>query len=96
MVENAATVNFYRNMALGAASFYAVLTAALYYDSLTTGIIVSQQNCHIILINAHTAKSASNAAVSIQTSQLCLCILCTYIVYWDTLIVIMRTVNSIH
>ncbi|XP_026317252.1 transmembrane protein 208 [Hyposmocoma kahamanoa] len=39
LVENAATVNFYRNMALGAASFYAVLTAALYYDSLTTGII---------------------------------------------------------
>lgn len=43
-MENAATVNFYRNMALGAAGFYAVLTGALYYDSLTAGVIVSQYN----------------------------------------------------
>lgn len=41
LVENAATVNFYRNMALGAAGFYAVLTVALYYDSLSAGIMVS-------------------------------------------------------
>lgn len=39
LVENTATVNFYRNMALGATGLYAVVTLALYTDNLTAGII---------------------------------------------------------
>ncbi|CAB3225890.1 unnamed protein product [Arctia plantaginis] len=39
LVENTATVNFYRNMALGATGFYAAVTLALYSDCLTAGII---------------------------------------------------------
>ena len=38
LVENTATVNFYRNMSLGAASFYGLVTF-FYYDSLTIGIL---------------------------------------------------------
>ncbi|XP_049886303.1 transmembrane protein 208 [Pectinophora gossypiella] len=39
LVENTATVNFYRNMALGASSFYGIVTALLYYDSISPWIL---------------------------------------------------------
>ncbi|KAI5647041.1 hypothetical protein NE865_01296 [Phthorimaea operculella] len=39
LLENESTRTFYRNMSLGAAALYAVITGALYYDSLTAGVI---------------------------------------------------------
>lgn len=39
LTENAATINFYRNMALGASTVYALVTLILYSDNLTTGVI---------------------------------------------------------
>lgn len=41
LMENSATVNFYRNMALGAGLFHSVLLIVLYSDSLTPWTIVS-------------------------------------------------------
>ncbi|KAI8430969.1 hypothetical protein MSG28_001065 [Choristoneura fumiferana] len=35
LVENSATVNFYRNMSLGAALFYSIVTGVFYYEDLT-------------------------------------------------------------
>lgn len=39
LMENTATVNFYRNMALGATALYGAVTLTLYYDNFTVGII---------------------------------------------------------
>lgn len=39
--ENAATITFYRNMALGSTLFYGILMAILYPDEVTVWIIVS-------------------------------------------------------
>ncbi|CAH2269910.1 jg25561 [Pararge aegeria aegeria] len=42
LTENAATVSFYRNMALGAGAAYNLATLAFYYDSMTTlGIVMN-------------------------------------------------------
>ncbi|KAJ0183913.1 hypothetical protein K1T71_000336 [Dendrolimus kikuchii] len=39
LVENTATVNFYRNMALGSSVFYGINTSIFYYEHLTFWII---------------------------------------------------------
>lgn len=40
-MENVSTISFYRIMALGASAVYGVVTVGLFWDNLTTGIIVS-------------------------------------------------------
>ncbi|CAH0578013.1 unnamed protein product [Chrysodeixis includens] len=70
LVENTATVNFYRNMALGSTAFYGVISLGFYYDNFTWGII--SLNVLVLLIYAacyHAMKYISRPTYS-DNSQL--------------------------
>ncbi|KAL0851974.1 hypothetical protein ABMA28_000251 [Loxostege sticticalis] len=70
LMENSATVNFYRNMALGAGLFHSVLLIVLYSDSLTPWTIFL--NFFVIALNTmchQTMKSISRPKYS-DNSQL--------------------------
>lgn len=44
LVENAATVKFYRNMSMAATSFYGIITALFYYENISNWVLVSKNN----------------------------------------------------
>lgn len=39
LVENAATVKFYRNMSMAATSFYGIITALFYYENISNWVL---------------------------------------------------------
>lgn len=55
LMENIATVNFYRNMALGASAFYGIIAALLYYENLTVWILFLNLFVMVIYVGCYQA-----------------------------------------
>lgn len=70
LVENSATVNFYRNMALGSSAIYGVITIGFFYDYFTIGIIcLNILVLFIYSISYHVMKYLSQPTYS-ENNQL--------------------------